>query len=262
MKSRILSVLGFALMVCFSSQSKAQIILNINDDLVVTNPPRLQTSINYEVSELKSECVQIYGSNPGKSAVALGEGENRMDPGQEASVVCMAKLTEVVPAGDGRRYVFSPACAENNKSSANVRVVFGNGTVSQPNAQGDQTGFIMTMANDAILNVDSNSTPEGATRTEEFLHVIASPSNKAQVSINLDDNRGQCFIAIVTSGSEGNTLAILDPKSETNRSFTVDQSVFVIPIVRATEISENGRQVLLYDIGDPVRNGKVVVREL
>lgn len=237
-----------------------QVVLSIDNALIHKTSATGTSQVVFNVQEKRSNCIQLYGSNPGKPSTTLNTGSNTMSNPGTADILCTALLNSVEASSGGRRYEFSPGCAENSKTSASVRVVFSNLAPSTPVISPNQTAFILNVADSEILSVSGNETPVGPTNARKMLKVNASVGNTATISINLDDNRGQCFIAIV--GSQG-TLAILDPKSSSNLSFSVNQAVYVVPVLKPkVQRSQDGANELIYEIGDPERNGKVRVEEI
>ncbi len=263
MKNLMLSY-SFICLILFTANQVShaqQVNLRIDNTLVNSSSPGAEGETVYDVTFLRSECISLFACNPGKSAVQLQEGINPMDQGESSYIISTALLQSVVNSADGKRYAFSETCAENYKSNANVRVIYSYDTPNTPIQSSGQTDFMLELDKTKVLTVSGNDTPVGATGVKQFLKVLASPGNTATISINYDTNRGQVYVAIMSIGQGSKTLAMLNPKSTNNLSFTVQEDVFIVPILKPILTEENGETVILYEVGDPERNGKVRVEE-
>lgn len=259
MKTQIL--LGFCALILFSFPVFSQnVTLNFDAGLINSTTPAAGRTIAFDVEEKRSSCVQLYGSNAGSVAQVLDLGQTSMATGQRADILAIARLQRVTGSSDGRRYVFGRTCAERFKADANVRVVYGSFSADAATSVAS-VGFEINLPPSDVLTVSNNNTNAGPTGDKDILLVQASNSNRARISINQDNNRGQCLIALITPGSDGSTIAILDPKAGPTSYYT-GQSVYVIPVIRPTIDRSGADKLLNYDVGDPRRNAKVTVKEL
>lgn len=237
------------------------ISLNFDQSIIRSYTPSEGLSIVFNVEEKRANCIQLFGSNPGSVSQVLDLGPNKMNPGEKAEVLCVASLESVRKTTDGRRFVFSRTCGEKFKANANVKIVYGAFMGDKDKLKSsDSRRFVLPVDTSSIFVVDSNSSPAGTTSDKHYLFVEASKTSPAKISINEDSNRGRCLVALVSPGVSGKTLAILDPKSKDKLSYFADQPVYVIPVIRPTANAAGTE--LVYDVGDPRRNGKIVVEEL
>ena len=215
--------------------------------------------ISYTVSELISSCVNIYGSNPGQMAVDMYDGKTSMNPGSSAFVMSTVKLYSVSGEEGQKSYNFGQGCAEDGLDDANVNIVYAGEAATIPSPVTDPKAAYLQVSADQVLSVTGNNTPNGATGQMTYLHVSANDSNTATIKIAQESRQGQVYV-VVYSANGGNALAMLHSKSN-DLSYTTNQDVYVVPMIRPNVMSDQRSTTIVFEVGDPRRNGKVVAEE-
>ena len=215
--------------------------------------------INYTVSDLESQCINIYGSNVGMIAQDLSSGKNQMLPDRSAFVLAVAKLFDVSEVSNSKVYSFGTGCGEENVDDANVFINYVGQSPSAPNNTESSIPALLPIDSRQILTINSNTTPNGATGDKIFLNVLANPQSTATISINNDSRQGQVFLVIYDAAS-GQALTSLHSKSN-DLSFTVAQDVWVVPMLKPMASEDQRSTTILFEVGDPKRNGKVIAEE-
>ena len=232
------------------------VTLSIPNDYCVTSSPQVGTSIDYNVTLHLTECINMFGATAGSTASNLQMGNNPMGQGQSSSVA-IALLKSVSTSGTGSSYNFGLDCGEDGADDANVIVNFENATASLDELASASTNFTFDIGGD-VMRARDNAPVEGPAN-QSYLMVQAGASNTATISIAEDSRQGQCFVLIFDAQS-GAAIATLNPKSP-DQSFVADKTVYVMPIIKPKNGREDGKSTITWEVGDPKKNGKVIVEE-
>lgn len=232
---------------------------NVPSSLYAEQQCKPENNIAYTVSDLRSDCVNIYGNNPGETAVNLRDGKTNMKNGTPAFVFSTVQLYSVSGTSDQKVYSFGMECAEEDLDDANVSINYLNQASSQQLPVGTFKSANLSLDNRNILTISNNETPNGFTDNQTYLKVLANENSTATISINNDSRQGQVFVCIY-SAANGNCIGKLHAKSS-DLSFTTDQDVYVVPMIAPNSFSERQSTTILFEVGDPRRNAKVVAEE-
>ena len=258
MKNTILSGLGLLFSLSLFAQSMPM-QLNVPNSLFAMQDCRPGNRISYTVSEVLPHCINVFGNNPGKMAVNMSDGKTPMDPGAAAFVFTTVKLFNVSGEDGQKIYSFGQACAEEGLDDANIMISYAGQTPSAEMPVGQSTGASLSVQGNQLMTVSSNETANGPTGEQTYLQVLANENNTATLSINQDSRQGQVFICIY-SVATGDAMAMLHAKSN-NLSFTAAEDVFVVPMISPNSFAGQRGTTILFEVGDPKRNGKVVAEE-
>lgn len=179
----------------------------------------------------------------------------RAGQGRPVYALAIPLLYQTFRSGNANVYRFGVNGGEGDFNSAEVAVIRNDATVSPiliKNSDYIRPPVKFTIDTNQLFT-DPSST---AYNTQTYLHVEASNTQKATIQINRQEERGNTYICIFSKN--GKLLASLDPKHPTDnssvQSFTVDQDVYVIPVIGKKQSDRNGTDVVIFEVGDPKQN--------
>ena len=258
---RNLTIRSMAMIICLMAFGlnaiSQQQNLNIPNDLCFTSQPSVDKAVNYNVTLLRNECINIFASNPNTNARKLNMGATTMANNARSSLIAPVRLTSISTSSGNKSYNFGPACGEAGVDDANVIINYTGNSGSTSTFGGGNTPFRLLIPATEILTVTGNNTPDNSNVTQDYLKVEASSTNTATISIATNVNQGQVIIAIFLAQGNPNPVALIDPKSTTGLSYTTDEDVFVVPLIRPKLKVVNGVRKIVFEVGDPEENGTV-----
>jgi hypothetical protein len=237
--------------------------LFVPDELCMSTQPTISTTVQYNVTLLLGDCIHMYGTNPGENAVEMGLGLTDMTQGLKATIIATARLNSITSDSSGtQQFNFGNNCGEDDADDANVIIHYSGLQASEEQMVEGTTSFRLPVSSENILVVTGNNTPLNPDSSEDFIQVNASRTNTATVSINTNEKQGQVYIAIIKAEGYPFPIALLNPKSTDNLSFTVDQNVYVVPMIKPKFVRVGTESSVIFEVGDPRKNGKAEVEEL
>ncbi len=182
--------------------------------------------------------------------------------GQPVYVLAIPMLYQTFRNGNTNVYRFGVNGGEGNFNSAEVSVTRTTNDASPITI--NSQNYIRPPVKFSIDLASLYSEPSSGTyNNQSYLRVEASDAQKAIVQINRQSERGNAFVCIFTEN--GNLIAELDPKKPNDnspaQSFTVDQTVYIIPVIGKKVSSQNGVDLVVFEVGDPKQNVTVEATE-
>lgn len=254
-----LSLLTFLLMPAFVFSQITN--LNIPNDLCITSQPSQGKEITYSVIMVESACLEMMAANPNTNAKRLESGKTRMTESQRSSIIGVVKLQSINTEGSKKSLNFGLKCAEAGDDDANVLIEFGNKPADDFTRGPGMTPIKLNIPANQVLTVADGNFPADGNITQNYLRVNADRNRTATFNIEKNENQGQVIVGIYRVNGNPNPLAILDPKTFTFHSYTADQDVFVVPLIRPKQVDNGGKTEIHFEVGDPHENGQVEVEE-
>lgn len=261
---RTLFTLIFVSLVLMSfSQGPVSLNLKFTDDLFFSKTPGSSNlAIKYTVRS-KLETVLILATDNQNDKRILNNENYTGGRGRQSFVVVVPELYGYNDNGASVKFNFGKNSAENNLDDAEVIVFYANGNPS-PRMTGKQKQINFKAGSGEILSVSgagvSTTNPEG----KRFLNVEASTEKTATIEIARESHRGNVVIGIFSQKS-GNLIGLLNPKDPSDtrptQSFTVDENVYVVPVIRPVFSTNNGIDTIVFAVGDPLVNATVEATE-
>jgi len=216
-----------------------------------------QKSFRYAV-DIKVASIEVISSDNGKGIEKFRSRKkhtNNFGKGKPLSIVVIPLLYDVAQMGNSTVFRFGQDAAEDDLNSAEVTVLQNNSPKSTSN-----TGRFITPPVKVNINSSEFYTyPIDSSRNDEsFLMVDASKNQTSTIEISREDRRGRVFVCIFNK--KGNLLQALDPKSSSAQTFTVDEPVYVIPVISRTPASGTPDNVK-FEVGDPKEIAVVEIEE-
>ena len=237
--------------------------LNIPSDLLMSNQPTSDKTVVLNVLNVESACIQMFASNPSVRAKRLNQnsGNVRMNQGKRTFTLAMVKLQSISSTSDATSFNFGLGCGEEGVDDANVLISSSNGSADRGLSGGGNTPIKLDLPANEILTVSADNMPGSGNKNENYLRVNADRESKATIRIDQDARKGQVIVAVFRVQGNPNPIAVLDPKSASAQSVTVDQDVYVVPIIRPKLVDNAGNKNILFEVGDPHENGRVEIDE-
>ena len=180
---------------------------------------------------------------------------NNFGQGKPLSIVVIPLLYEVEQNGNSTLFKFGENAAEEDLNSAEVYVSRENAPKSNSNVG----SFLSPPVKVDVSESDFYNYPVDEARNDEgFLMVEASRNETATIKINREERRGRVFVCVFNK--RGNLLRALDPKAAGDETFTVDEPVFVIPVISRTPANGSTNNVT-FEVGDPKEIAVVEIEE-
>ncbi len=200
-------------------------------------------------------------STDNRGSAKLRNGQTfRNAPGRPFYLLAVPLLYEVSSGSNSSVYRFGPNGGENDFNSAEItisRTGAGNQSASPGN-------YIEPPVRFGIEDNELYSFPSSvAYNNQTYLKVNASKQEPATIAINREPNRGNTYVCIFNE--KGNLLTALDPKNPGNnvprQSFTTAENVYVIPVIGRKIVKENGRDRVVFEVGDPRESAVIEIFE-
>lgn len=231
--------------------------LKFDDEKYFYRKNATQKSFIYTV-DIKVPSIEVISSDNGRGIEkfrSMKQHSNNFGVGKPLSIVVIPLLYEVKKQGNSTVFSFGQNAAEDDLNSAEVTVIQDNSPKSASN-----TGRFITPPVKVNINSPEFYTypNDGARNDESFLLVDASRNQTATIKIDRETRRGRVFVCIFDK--KGNLLNALDPKSDTEQTFTVDEPVYVIPVISRTPAAGAPDNVK-FEVGDPKEIAVVDIEE-
>lgn len=181
--------------------------------------------------------------------------------GRPSKLLAIPKLYSIAFGNDGvKTFSFGRNGGEDGVDDATVKLTYNSAaTVSTPLNENNQP-IIFKVTKAEIHKAEKSHDNHAISNKEDFLEVEASPQNPATLTINRNSKQGNTIVAIFDE-KNGKLLGTLNPKDPDNPaptlSFTTDKTVCVIPVIRPKVTSANGKDIIIFEVGDPEENGHV-----
>jgi hypothetical protein len=244
------------------SQSYGQLNLKLPDDLYYVRSPKSSKSIRMTIRD-KLPSVLISTSDEGSNGRLLSVESFLHGQGKQVYLFVFPQLYNVEAAGSTTTCYFGRESAENNQDQAVVRVLYKQDIPSKRKSM-NRKPMLVRISDTEMLPVTSSAVPGSDFSGKLMLKVEATADKPATLEISREAQRGNVLIAIISVKS-GNLIATLNPKDPDNQSpklsFTVDDEVLVIPVIRPVVTSSNGTDTVLFQVGDPREVATVTVSE-
>jgi hypothetical protein len=231
--------------------------LKFDDEKYFYRKSANQKSFKYTV-DIKVPSIEVISSDNDKGIEkfrSMKKHTNNFGTGKPLSIVAIPLLYEVEQSGNSTIFRFGRNAAEEDMNSAEV-TVFQNNSPKSPSGTGR---FISPPVKVNINSSEFYTYPnDGARNDEGFLMVDASRNQTATIKIDRETRRGRVFVCIFDK--KGNLLKSLDPKSDTAQIFTVNEPVYVIPVISRTPVTGAPDNVK-FEVGDPKEIAVVDIEE-
>ena len=254
------NLLLFCFLLCSINLIGQNINLKMPTEFYYTKSPERGKRIKYTVST-KLEGINLIAtgdqqsSRLGKNSVFRG---NRL--GVTSRLVAIPKLYSIAFATNGEKtFNFGRNGGEDRVDDATVKLTYNNDEVSTA-LDANYQPIIFRVTKAEIHKTEKGDADHAISNKEDFLEVEASSSNPATLTISRNPKQGNTIVAIFDA-KNGKLLGSLNPKDPDNPaptlSFTTDKTVYVIPIIRPKVTSANGKDTIIFEVGDPEENGHV-----
>ncbi len=248
-------------LIIFSANLMAQNLrLKMPADLYYSRTPSQNKLVKFTVTT-KLTAINLITTDNQNSERLAANSTNRRAVGRSGLLLAIPKLYKINANGNVKTYSFGQNGGENNNDDATVTLTYQNAAPSNTSPS-NQPPVIFQVANNEIHTARNAATP--FTNKQQFLKVEASSTNTATIRISRNTNQGNTIVAIFDSRS-GNLLATLNPKDPDNSaetlSFTIDKSAYIIPVIRPKVSNANGKDRILFEVGDPEVNGEAESEE-
>ena len=250
------------LLFCAVSLSAQNIKLKLPTDLYYSRTPGQNKRIKFKINN-KIPAINLISTDNQNSDRLTTNSVNRRANGRAGLLLAIPKLYKVAGSGATKTFSFGQNGGENNNDDADVTVRYQNGTASTSVNSNDQP-VSFRINNGEVHTATSGNDHEDLSNTEQFLKVTASTNSTATIEINRKSEQGNCIVAIFDS-KNGDLLGTLNPKDPENSaatlSLTVDKDVYVIPFIRPKVTELNGKDLIIFEVGDPEENGSAESEE-
>ena len=240
------------------SQGISNLNLKLTGDLFYSRTPGNNSAIKFTLKNKLQTALVITTDNTNDKRLEINESFSH-GKGRQGNLVVISQLFGFTDNTVSKTFRFGRASAENNLDNAVVTVFYANGLPTQkPSLNRRPVNFKVGASE--IFSVSPTGTSSASLTGERFLKVEASAAETATIEIEREAGRGNVIIGIF-SVRNGNLLATLNPKDPENQSkrlsFTTDEPVLVVPVIRPAVNSSNGIDTVHFDAGDPVENATI-----
>jgi hypothetical protein len=244
------------------AQSSVSFNLKLSGDLYYARTPGSNRSIRLTLQDKLPSVWLVASDNTNNRRLLAGQSFLN-GQGQRANLVVFSLLYNYTVEGSSKTFFFGLNGAENDLDQGVVRVFNNNASPTSGKSLNRQPVIIGVSESD-FFTVPASGAPSGDINGKLFLKVEASSDKTATIEIDREAQRGNILVAII-SQKTGNLLATLNPKDPENQSsklsFTIDETVLVIPVIRPTTTSSNGIDSVVFQVGDPREVATVTVSE-
>lgn len=234
--------------------------LKIPTDLYYSRTPNQGKSIKFTI-DVKLAAINLITTD-NQNFQRLGKSSiSRRAIGRTSALIAIPKLYQIRESDNGNTYSFGQDGGENNNDDATITIRYQN-TAPSPTSNTNHKPLLFSV-DDSEIHIVKNGRTDFK-NTEHFLKILASRNFPATIEINRKSEQGNCIVAIFDS-KNGKFLGSLNPKDPNNNaaklSFTVDTDVYVMPIIRPKVTSNNGIDTIVFEVGDPKKNGSATSEE-
>ena len=267
-----LSALFFSCVVSFSfaqasfspgNQEVQKLRLKFTNDLYYSRlPSKNRKRIRFRVTDKLDAINMITSDNQAARRVGKGTRQS-LAKGKRAFLLAIPRLYNVSQEGTSFRFDFGQSGGEEGVDDANVQILYDQRELS-PVPPSHQSPVMFEVQNDEILEVESSMADAPDISGQEFLKVTGSADAPVTIQIKRDFRQGNVFVCVFDA-QNGNLLARLNPKDPVNPSptqaYTTDRMVYVIPVIRPKVEFQGGKHIIVFEVGDPEKNGSAESEE-
>jgi hypothetical protein len=258
----ILTLLIAICTIAVYSQPVKPLNLKLPGDLFYTRTPGSNKSIRFTLQDMLPS-VWVNTSDNSNSKRLL-TGQNFVHgKGQRTVLVVFSRLYNFTSEGNLKTFFFGNKGAENDLDQSVIRIS-NNGAASTPGKNLNKQPVMIGVSESEFFSVPSTGAPTENINGKLFLNVEASTAKTTTIELDREAQRGNILVAVISQKS-GNLLATLNPKDTENQSpklsFTVDENVMVIPVIRPSSTTLNGTDTVVFQVGDPREVATVTVSE-
>ena len=247
---KILTVLFLASAMPLFAQTEIPNLRFDSDKYFYSRAPGNNQRIRFDIN-IVLPIVQVFTTDNQNANNRIRSSQNGVtESGKPFMAIVSPLLYDATTQGSTKIFKYGQNGGESDFDHAEVRVMRV-GAAATPSRTGTLINppFKFRMNSNDIFSENSTGGTEGRT----IIKVEASASQTATIEISRQSERGNVFVCIFDS--KGKLLASLDPKSSENdflvQSYTVDNTVYILPVVGPKVTTLEGVQRVLYEVGDP-----------
>lgn len=253
----------FGLLFLVSSLMAQQTLrLKMPADLYYAKQPGPNKHVKFTIAT-KLPIINLIATGSDQSERLGANSINRRTNGKPGILIAIPKLYKVGGIGNEKVFSFGKEGGEKDNDDATVTIRHQN-VVASPKIPSNQPPISFQVANAEIHTETRGSGHKDLKSTEHFLKVTATKNKTATISINRKSEQGNVIIAVFNS-KNGNLLGTLNPKDPDNSaetlSLTIDTDAYIVPVIRPKVTTANGKDSIVFEVGDPRENGKVEAEE-
>jgi hypothetical protein len=244
------------------SQPSTSLNLKLTNDLFYSRTPAAGKGVRLNLKNKLEPVWVVTSDNTNSRRLSAGQSVLN-EKGKSIFLVVLSQLYKYAVDGNVRQFYFGEKGAENNLDQSVVRVLYNNDAPS-PGKTLNRQPVLIGSSESEFFTVPAGGTPGGDITGKLFLKVEASSDKTATIEIDRESQRGNVLVAVF-SEKTGNLLATLNPKDPNNQaktiSFTVNETVLIIPVVRPKVSSATGVDTIRFEVGDPQQVATVEATE-
>jgi hypothetical protein len=254
----------FFIVATFLANAQSSVILNLKltGDLYYSRTPGSNTSIRMTLQDKLPSLLLIATDNT-ISGRLQKEEPFLNGRGKRAYLVAFPELYRFTAQNSLLTFYFGEKGAENDLDQAVVRLRYQNASPSRSKSMNRQS-LVFPVNGSELFTVPLSGSPAEEINGKRFLLTEASGDKPVTVEIDREAQRGRVVVGIF-SQKTGNLLATLNPKDAENMasvlSYTADESVLIIPVIRPSEASFENPGKVVFEVGDPREVATVTVSE-
>jgi hypothetical protein len=252
----------FSAMIGYAQPSKT-LNLKLPGDLFYERTPGSNNSIRFTLEDIHPS-VWVHASENNSSKRLLKGQSSLNGKGQRSVLVVFSRLYNFTEGGSVKTFFFGQSGAENDLDQAVIRIS-NSGVAPTPGKTMNLKPVMVEVSDSEFFSVPATGSPTQDIKNGKlFLNVEASAAKTATIELDREAQRGNVLVAVI-SQKNGNLLTTLNPKDPDNQlpilSFTVNENVIIIPVVRPSASSVNGVDTVVFAVGDPREVATVTVSE-
>jgi hypothetical protein len=257
-----LAFLLFFCSVMVYSQPSNTLNLKLTSDLYYSRTPAASKGVRLNLKNKIESVLVVTSDNSNTRRLSAGQSLLN-EKGKSVFLLVISQLYKYAVDGNVRQFYFGEKGAENNLDQAVVRVLY-NAAAASPGKTLNRQPVLIGGSESEFFTLPAGGTPSGDISGKLFLKVEASSEKTATIEIDRESQRGKVLVAVF-SEKTGNLLATLNPKDPNNQaktiSFTVDETVLIIPVVRPSVSTATGLDSIRFEVGDPQQVATVEATE-
>lgn len=245
-----------------NAQPNKPLNLKLTEDLFYSRTPGRDKSVRMTVQN-KLPSVLIIATDNSQSSRLNKEESFLHGKGKQAILVALPALYKSGSQDGVLTFYFGEKGAENDLDQAVVRISYQNAAAGKTKNM-NRKPLMFPVSDAEVFTIPVSGNPVGEVNGKNFLLAEASGEKPVTVEIDREAQRGRVLVGIF-SQKNGNLVAALDPKDPNNTasvvSFTVDEPVFIIPVIKPSAASNTNAGNLVFEVGDPREVATVTVSE-
>jgi hypothetical protein len=234
------------------SQPSGTLNLKLTNDLFYSRTPAANKGVRLNLKNKIESVLVVTSDNTNSRRLSTGQSILN-EKGKNVFLLVLSHLYKYSVDGNVRQFYFGEKGAENNLDQSVVRVLYNNDAPS-PGKTLNRQPVLIGSSESEFFTLPAGGTPSGDISGRLFLKVEASADKTATIEIDRESKRGNVLVAVF-SEKTGNLLTTLNPKDPDNQaktiSYTVNETVLIIPVVRPKVSSATGVETILFEVGDP-----------